>query len=111
MRGCGRLPTDALTMLNGLIDRQDIAARETLSIIMQHIDNPELEDVEIGVSVDDHEAQSIGWPTASAHAAVIHRLMEIAEDPVRRRIRVVPRGATPGTAAAIDTAHNEHARR
>lgn len=84
-----------------LIDHQARAARETLAQIEDIAAARGMpEDIEISLSTDDHEAQGLGWPTASAHAAVIRRLIEIAPDDIRARIKIVPRGSTLGTAAA-----------
>ena len=87
-----------------LIDRQGQAAREILTVIERSVaghDAPA--EIEIGFAADDHEARALGWPAASAHAAVIRRLIEIAPPDVRGRLRLVPRGATPATAAAADS--------
>jgi len=62
------------------------------------------DDIEVGIAVDDHDAQSLGWPCVGAHAAVIRRLIEILPKDIAKKIKVVPRGSTLATAAADFTA-------
>ena len=59
----------------------------------------EAEMVEIGLSTDDHEARSLGWPCVGAHR------MAIALAAARltgMQIVLVPRGSTIATAIAAD---------
>lgn len=56
------------------------------------------DEIEIGYPADDHEAQSLGWPCVEAWAAMAARVLAASDT----RIRLVPRGSTPGTAAAAD---------
>jgi hypothetical protein len=54
--------------------------------------------LEVGAVSDDHEAQSLGWPSTGAQHMVVAMVVAQAEGPVR----VVPRGATLLSAAAAD---------
>lgn len=96
------VPEGVMAEMLDLIDRQGRAAEEALATILGAAQDqgelPEL--IELGLASDDHEAQGLGWPTASAHAAVMRRLIEIAPDDVRESIVLVPRGSTVATAAA-----------
>lgn len=96
----GRNPTPdgAIDQLRDLIDRIDIAAEQALQVI----DETQPADIELGYCADDHEAQSLGFPCVGAHNAVLARVVCDAEVPVR----LVPRGSTTTTAAAIDAGIN-----
>ena len=59
------------------------------------------EAIELGLASDDHEAQSLGWPTASVHRVVIGRIAAELHYS-GRKVSVVPRGSTIATAAASD---------
>lgn len=61
-----------------------------------------IDEIEIGLSSDDHEAQSLGWPCVGAHGAAIGLAAMMTD----MRIIVVPRGSTPSTAGAAD-AHDK----
>ena len=78
--------------LAGLIARQDRAAREALAAIEAEAHDG----IEIGYPADDAEAQALGFPARSAWAAMAARVVAAPPD----RIRLVPRGSTPATAAA-----------
>lgn len=59
------------------------------------------ESISLGVCADDHEAQSLGFPTASAHRMVIAlAAAQIAADGVK--VLTPYRGTTTATAAATD---------
>jgi len=58
--------------------------------------------VEIGIAVDDIEAQCLGWPCVGTHRAVIRNVVELAPEEIKHRIVIVPRGSTPATAATSD---------
>ena len=60
------------------------------------------ETIEIGVCADDHEARSLGWPTVSAHAAVVGHMLAMLPPDMIGRVRIVPRGSSAATAAAAD---------
>ena len=96
------IPDGAVAQLLTLIDRQGRAAQEALSAIREGVAEHGVlpEEIEIGLSTDDHEARGLGWPTVSAHAAVLRRLIEIAPEDIRDRMVIVPRGSTLATAAA-----------
>lgn len=94
----GRNPTPdgALAELRALARRIDRAAAEALALIAEQ--RPP--DIELGYAVDDHEAQSLGWPCVGAQAAAFGRIVAGIPDGVR--VTFAPRGSTPGTAAAAD---------
>jgi hypothetical protein len=56
--------------------------------------------VEIGYPADDHEARALGMPCVGAWRAMA--AMVVAE--MHCPVRLVPRGSTPSTAAAMDAA-------
>ncbi|SHO65797.1 hypothetical protein SAMN02745172_02444 [Pseudoxanthobacter soli DSM 19599] len=92
-------PTGVIEELRNLIARQRDAAAAVIETI--NAAKPEqsgIEKIEIGYPADDHEARSMGWPCAAAWGAIAARV--VAESPVP--IALVPRGATPATAAAAD---------
>ena len=60
--------------------------------------HPEAGQIELGYAVDDAEAQSMGWPCASAQWASLG-IIAAGTD---RHITLVPRGTTVATAAAAD---------
>lgn len=64
------------------------AAAEALAQIAQAPDDAE---IDLGYASDDHEAQSLGWPCASAQAAM---LGEVLAGLGGRPVRLVPREAT-----------------
>ena len=78
-----------------LCNKQGAAADAVLDLIEE---NPDAQDVEIGYCADDHEAQGLGWPTKTAHDAVIRRVIEGCDDLLA--IKLVPRGSTTASAAA-----------
>jgi len=94
-------PAGVVDELLELVRRQSQAAQAGAAQIKSIVaERGQPEEIEIGVAVDDHEAQSIGWPTASAHRVVVG--LTIAELPpeIAERVVVVPRASTIGTAAA-----------
>lgn len=93
--GRTRVPKGIITELRHLHARQKLAAREALAAVAQA---PPDAEIELGYAVDDHEAQGLGWPCASAQWAVLG-MMLLATD---RQIVLVPRGTTVATAAAAD---------
>lgn len=94
----GRNPTPdgALADLRALARRIDRAATEALALIAEQRP-PE---IELGYAVDDHEAQSLGWPCVGAQAAALGRI--VAGVPDGARVSLAPRGTSGGTAAAAD---------
>lgn len=85
-----------------LLNRQERAAQEAHKILLSAIaaQGSLPEQIELGCATDDHEAQSIGWPTASAQMAMTGRLLGKLDPEHRALVKVVPRGSTPATAAA-----------
>jgi len=94
--GKNTAPAEVLEELRGLIEKIDRAAGQ----IVDFINRSGAIDVELGYYVDDHKAQSLGLPGVGAHNAILARV--IAELPDDIKINLVPRGSTPGTAAAAD---------
>ena len=95
--GRNPIPEGAMLSLHDLADRQEETALELVELWEE---GGQPEEIEIGLSTDDHEAQSLGWPCAGAHLAAIRRIWEVLPPDVR--VIVVPRGPTPATAAAAD---------
>ena len=87
-------PPGAIDELRALYAKIERAASELVDIAKKI----EAEAIEISLSSDDHEAQSLGWPCAGAHEAAIG----IAAARLSRDVIIVPRGSTPATAAAAD---------
>ncbi|HQF31786.1 MAG TPA: hypothetical protein PLJ34_10105, partial [Hyphomicrobiales bacterium] len=74
------------------------AAGAVVEIDCQTIKHGAPDSVELGLSSDDHEAQSIGWPCVGAHAAVLGLVAARVDVP----LAIVPRGSTIATAGASD---------
>jgi hypothetical protein len=55
-------------------------------------------EVELGFCADDYEAQSLGWPCAAAHRAVLREI--VAGLPADVEVVLVPRGSSTASAAA-----------
>jgi hypothetical protein len=85
-----------LTELRALIQKQDRAAREAIAQIEQVRSQHPAAEIELGYPTDDHEAQGLGWPCVGAWRAMAARVV-VAALPVR----LVPRGSSLATAAAI----------
>lgn len=62
------------------------------------IEEMRTEEIELGYPADDHEARQLGFQTVSAWSAMAPRVIAEVDAP----IKLVPRGSTPATAAAID---------
>lgn len=86
-----------LTELRALIQKQDRAAREAIAQIEQARSHHPAAEIELGYPTDDHEAQGLGWPCVGAWRAMAARVV-VAALPVR----LVPRGSSLATAAAIE---------
>lgn len=97
--GSGRnaVPAGVLNEMHALTEKQEAAATQAQQI---WLDAGEPDEIEIGISSDDYEARSLGWPCVGAHGAVIRRLWEML--PTDVDIVVVPRGSTSASAAAAD---------
>jgi hypothetical protein len=85
-------PPGPLDELRGLIARQKKAADEALQLVVQNAPD----EIELGFPAGDSEARDLGWPCVGAWGAMAARF--IAACPAR--VRLVPRGSTPATAAA-----------
>jgi len=92
--GRNRTAPGAIVELRTLVARQERAAAEAVAQIAKSHGAPD--EIEIGYPADDHEARSLGWPCVGAWAAMAARVLATADAP----IKLVPRGSTPGTAAA-----------
>lgn len=88
-------PPGALTELRALYARQKKASAEALEIIAER---PKVGQIELGYAVDDAEAQTMGWPCASAQWASLGMIAAGTD----RQITLAPRGTTVATAAAAD---------
>jgi hypothetical protein len=86
-----------LDELRSLIHKQSRAAAETLAQLSK-LSPGKLDEIELGYPADDYEAKELGWLCVGAWAAMAARV--IAES--KRKIKLVPRGSTPATAAAIE---------
>lgn len=94
-------PDSVIDELLALSIRQDVAAQEAALVIAETAEQQGApEDIELGIATDDHEAQSLGWPCAGAHAAVIRKLIKLLPTDLVVLVKIVPRGATLATAAA-----------
>lgn len=65
--GRNNAPQGVIDELSGLFCYMSRAAHEVLNIA----ENAGASSLDLGYSADDAEAQSLGWPTASCHAAVM----------------------------------------
>ena len=97
--GRNNCPPGPLGELRALIAMQERAACETLAIIKRG----GAAEIELGYPSDDREARSLGWPCVGAWAAMAARIVAATE----LAARLVPRGSTSATAAAIDARGEE----
>jgi hypothetical protein len=88
-------PEGALAELRALHARIRLAADQSREMIRQTAAGVA---IEVGYPADDHEARALGFPCVGAWRAMMARVVAEAD----RRITLVPRGATPATAAAAD---------
>ncbi len=93
--GRARAPVGVIAELRTLYARQKNAAAEALQMIAER---PEVSQIELGYAADDHEAQTMGWPCASAQWASLGMIAAGTD----RQITLAPRGTTVATAAAAD---------
>lgn len=93
----GRNPTPpgVTATLRGLYTRIERAAAEALDVIAR--DGTGADVIELGLAGDDDEAQALGWPCASVHAAMLGIVVARAGRPVR----LATRGQSPATAGAV----------
>lgn len=88
-----------LTALRTLNAAQRIYAAENIKLVHQMLAGHGAPDViELGLSSDDHEAQSKGWPCVGAERMAYALVAAQIDIPCH----LVPRGSTPGTAAAAE---------
>lgn len=94
-------PSGVLAALRDLALRLDAAAAEAVQAVADTgAGSGEAVAVELGYATDDAEAQSLGWPSAGVHQALLARVA--VGLPVWATAILVPRGSTPATAAAAD---------
>lgn len=86
-------PDGVIEELRSLYDRIETAAHALVETIGDN-----MADVELGISSDDHEARSLGWPCVGAQAAALG----LAAMWIDNEVTIVPRGATTASAAAAD---------
>lgn len=87
---------DAIDELRALYRQIEHAATDTLAQMRRARPKPTA--VELGLASDDHEAQQLGLPCVGAHEALLGLVAARIDLPVR----IVPRGSTAATAAAIE---------
>lgn len=92
--GRNRTPAGVIDELRALYAQIEQAAGQALKVIEEQAPD----DVELGIAADDSEAQGLGWPCVGAQAAMLGLVVARCGRPVR----IVPRGSTLATAAAIE---------
>jgi len=95
--GKSAVPAGVWGELRALADRQETAATAACEA-WEAAGEPA--SVQLGVASDDSEARQLGWPSAESHLAVARRVWEMLDGAAE--VRVVPRGSTVATAAAIE---------
>lgn len=88
-------PAGVIANLRALYAFQRRAADEALALAAKA---PEGAEIELGYAVDDAEAQTMGWPCASAQWTSLGMIAAGTD----RQITLAPRGTTVATAAAAD---------
>jgi transcriptional regulator with XRE-family HTH domain len=94
-RGRRTVPPGVIGELRTLYRQIEAAADAAIAAIAAQ---PGADAIDLGYCVDDHEAQSLGWPVAAAQWASLGLVIARVDRPVH----LVPRGSTPATAAAAD---------
>lgn len=94
--GRNRVPAGVIEQLRDLARALDRTAERAVETILA--ETPETADIEIGYPTDDYEARALGLPCVGAWSAMAARVIAAIDRPVR----LVPRGSTPATAAAIE---------
>ena len=100
--GRNTAPVGVISELADLIKRMSRAIEEAkaqIDVMQEKHGSPQT--IELGYCADDHEAQSLGWPSATVHHRVIGQIAAFATD-AGHDVKIVPRGSTPATAAAVD---------
>lgn len=87
-------PEGVINEMSELVALQTKAVERQLSFMKTNV----VKQAEIGYPTDDYEAQEMGWPCVGAVKVVLGRIIAGSE----ALITLSPRGATSGTAAAID---------
>lgn len=109
-RGAKTAPIGTLRDLQQLWTVIDDAAVNAAEAIADDGILSRADDIEIGYPADDNEAQALGLPCVGAWrqmlARIIDELMLADENFDLARVKLVPRGATLATAAAIDAHDN-----
>jgi DNA-binding XRE family transcriptional regulator len=103
-RGRYKAPIGILRAMGDLVEAQENAANQTITQIkLAYKQYGELPIIDIGYPVDNYEAQTLGFPCVSAWLAMAGRVVAWCathEPPIE--VKLVPRGSTPETAAAIE---------
>lgn len=86
-------PAGVIAELRDLYDTIENAAHQLVEFV-----GDDTAEIELGLSSDDAEARSIGWPCVGAHAASLGLAAAMLDNDVA----IVPRGTTTATAAAAD---------
>ena len=94
-RGC---PETVIEQMKTLYRQLEAAAGHQAAMIRELTTERPGAAIEIGIASDDHEARSLGLPGVGAHRTMIGMIIARLDVPVR----VVPRGSTVATAAAIE---------
>lgn len=90
------VPAGVWRELHTLAASQDRAARAAADKARRVKDGAT---IELALARDNDEARALGWPSVGAQVAVFRRVWELlGPDAI---IRLVPRGSTPATKAAI----------
>lgn len=98
--GRNKCPDGAITDMRRLIAGQERTAAEALAQIAQlQTDHGSPDAIEFGEPLDDDDAQSIGWPCVGAWRGMAARV--VANAPPEVQIRIVQRGSTLATQAAL----------
>lgn len=87
-------PEGVINEMSELVALQTKAVERQLSFMKTNV----VKQAEIGYPTDDYESQEMGWPCVGAVKVVLGRIIAGSD----ATITLVPRGATSGTAAAID---------
>ena len=93
--GRNRAPDGVIADLRELAGKIDRVASQALAMLDTA---PPGAKIEIGFPVDDHEAQTLGFPCVGAWRAMAGQVVANSD----RTLVLVPRGSTAGSAAAID---------
>jgi hypothetical protein len=103
LRGKSVTPPGVVLEMANLVHNQWNAAVQSVSqaqaLVRQHGTPTQ---IPLGFPADDHEARSMGWPTVSAWQAMAGLALADMPRELLPLVRLVPRGSTPATAAAID---------